>query len=172
MHQKDLIWEGSGYAHGTKVPKTSQKLRDRAHEHICIVYNRADRREFNLSVGVLPQGRSLEEMHQKDHVESSAPAGPSRAGISFMQIKILQSFVTPANYYNFLRRKRDFQWFLFMISTRTRTEDHFTLFIKFHLFSSMEQIFIFTEKLGKRTWSKLYWEDLESRVKHCGRCEI
>ena len=118
--------------------------------------------------------------HRDDHWKRCTKRTTSKVRLQLAQVELefhlcklkYYKVLWHTTYYNFLRRKWDFQWFLFMISTRTRTEDHFTLFIKFHLFSSMEQIFIFTEKLGKRTWSKLYWEDLESRVKHCGRCEI
>ena len=123
------------------MPKTSQELWNRVHEHICIVYSRADRRECNLSVGVLLvsliqyfQGRSLEGMHQKATSKVRLQLAEVEPVFYLREIKILQRFATPANYSNFLQRKQvsQFQWFLLMISMRSRPL-HILLNSPFHV---------------------------------------
>ena len=107
----------------------------RVHKHICIVYSRADRHEFNLSVRVLLV-HLIKYFHKDDHWKGCTKRTTSKVRLPLAEvelvfylreIKILQRFPTPTNYSNFLRRRRwvSFHWFLQSWSWATEDKDHF-----------------------------------------------
>ena len=105
--------------------------------------------------------------HRDDHWKGCTKRTTSKVRLQLAEvelvfylckIKILQSFATLANYSNFLRRKQVFQWFLFMISSRTRTISHCssssTCLVQWNKYAFSQETW--------QTWR--YWEDSESQV--------